>query len=98
MPVRRSTKAMLSTLAVALSVTGVAAASVPHSSTGVITGCYNSSGAGSALRIIDAQAGVVCAANEKRLTFNQTGPTGPTGPTGATGATGPQGPPGSPGG
>jgi hypothetical protein len=53
----------------------VAFAAIPHSATGVITGCrHNSTGA---LRVIDAEAGATCAGNETQLTWNQTGPAGP---------------------
>jgi hypothetical protein len=49
---------------------GVAAAAIPHSTTGVITGCYGPSGN---LRVIDAQAGEVCRHPETQLTWNQGG-------------------------
>ncbi len=38
--------------------------------------------------------GVLCHANETRVTWNQTGPAGPAGPAGAAGPAGPAGPPG----
>ena len=62
---------------------------------GVITGCYRT--ATGVLRVIDAEAGARCAANEALITWNNKGPVGPrgvagpAGATGATGATGPQG-------
>jgi hypothetical protein len=46
-----------------------ALAAIPHSTTGVITGCYNASGA---LRVIDAQNGAACAAGETQVTWNST--------------------------
>ena len=70
---------------------GLAYAAIPNSTTGVFTGCYNNTGA---LRLINAQTGAHCNANEATVTWNQTGPVGPTGATGLTGATGPQGPQG----
>lgn len=83
---------------VILLVTGSwAAASIPHSTTGVITGCYT---VGGVLKVVDKQAGINCGPGETELTWNQTGPqgpsgaTGPQGPQGETGATGPQGPEG----
>ncbi|MDP9074521.1 MAG: tail fiber protein [Actinomycetota bacterium] len=66
-------------------------ASIPDSQTGVITGCYRAAGG---LRVIDAEAGKACAANETQMTWNQTGPQGPAGPRGRVGAIGPQGPAG----
>lgn len=69
---------------------GVASAAIPDSSTGVITGCYQTSGG--TLRVINKQGGAACYAWETELPWNQTGPAGATG---ATGATGPQGPAGS---
>jgi hypothetical protein len=80
----------------ALTVTGVANATIPGSTTGVYTGCYaKSSGA---LRVIDFEAnGLTCTNNEKPMGWHATGPkgaTGPQGPAGPKGATGPQGPAG----
>jgi hypothetical protein len=69
---------------------GLAAASIPNSGTGVITGCYQM--AYGSLRVIDAQAGATCNPSEKQLNWNQTGPQGPAGPTGPAGAQGPAGP------
>lgn len=55
----------------------VAVATIPHSISGVITGCYaNRNGA---LRVIDAQAGQTCARGETQISWNQTGPQGPAG-------------------
>ncbi|WP_155848859.1 hypothetical protein [Amycolatopsis vancoresmycina] len=54
-----------------LTVAGISAsqalASVPNSATGVITSCYNTSGA---LRVVDAQQGATCATGETPLTWN----------------------------
>lgn len=47
------------------------------------------------MRLVDA--GTVCRHNEKRVTWNLTGPAGPAGPAGATGPAGPPGPAGAPG-
>lgn len=44
-------------------------ASVPHTTTGVISACYNSTGA---LRVIDTQQGATCAAGETPLSWNAT--------------------------
>ena len=66
--------------------TAVAIAAIPASD-GTIHACYATNGG--AARIVDETA--TCAATEKSLTWNQTGPTGPAGPSG------PQGPPGDSG-
>lgn len=55
----------------------VAFASIPHSTSGQITGCY--SARSGALRVIDAQAGQTCARGETQISWNQTGPQGPVG-------------------
>lgn len=53
---------------------GLAWAAIPHSSTGVISGCYQTGGATpGALRVIDFEAGQRCSAGETLLTWNQTG-------------------------
>jgi hypothetical protein len=70
----------------------LAYAAIPNSSTGIITGCYKTSGTGAGqLRVIDAQAGKTCATGEAKLTWSQRGPTGPKGPAGVGGPTGPRG-------
>ena len=75
--------------AVVLVAGGIAFAAIPHSTTGVISGCWgNSNGQ---LRVIDAEAGHKCKNNETALSWNQTGPQGQPGPQGDPG---PQGPPG----
>jgi hypothetical protein len=64
---------------------GVAVASIPNSSTGLITACRNSAGA---LRVVDAQAGKRCRSTERTVSWNATGRPGARGATGAKGATG----------
>jgi hypothetical protein len=80
----------------ALTVTGVANATIPNSQTGVYTACYGATNG--AMRVIDFEAkGNTCSAGEKILGWKATGQkgdTGPQGPAGPKGATGPQGPAG----
>jgi hypothetical protein len=53
---------------------GIAVASIPDSGTGVITGCYITSGANQGkLRVIDAQAGATCLGTETQLAWNAKG-------------------------
>jgi hypothetical protein len=54
------------------------AASIPNSTTGVISACYTKS----SVRIIDAQAGESCKKGETLLPWNQQGPRGEQGPPG----------------
>lgn len=69
-------------------------AAIP-SATGVISGCYNASSFPSGqLRVIDADAGVKCARNEKPISWNAQGVQGPQGTQGPQGQQGPQGPTG----
>lgn len=73
---------------VAIAAGGIAYASIPLDSNGVIHGCYNSDNG--ALRVFgksrDSQQ---CNAGEKALDWSQTGPTGATGPSdGGSSATG----------
>jgi len=80
------------TTAVLLAGAGVAWASIPDSS-GVIHGCYASSGA---MRVIDSATSKF-KSTEKALSWNRQGKTGPTGargPAGPAGAPGPAGPSG----
>src|SRR5688500_203018 len=70
----------------AVLVGGMAYAAIPHSSSGVITGCYSKSDG--TLRVIDAQSGKSCKGTEKKLAWNQTGPRGPRGAKGAPGVVG----------
>lgn len=86
------TTVIVGTIAVALAAGGTAYAAIPNSTTGVITGCYQTLLGN--LRVIDAQAGQRCNPFEKQLDWNQTGVPGPKGDTGATGPVGPTGPPG----
>ncbi len=74
---------------------GVAYASIPGSG-GVISACYAKDGLPGAgrVRVIDAEAGKRCNAQENPLSWNQQGPPGLQGPQGAPGPAGPQGPPG----
>src|SRR6266516_2580782 len=68
-----------------LALVGGAAASIPDSTTGVITGCYsNTSGS---LRVINYPT-QQCTATETRLPWSQTGPQGPAGPQGPQGLKG----------
>jgi len=69
--------------------TAVAIAAIPASD-GTVHACYSTTGTPTgAARIVDETD--TCAASEKPLTWNQTGPTGPAGPSG------PSGPPGDSG-
>jgi hypothetical protein len=80
----------------ALTVTGVASATIPNSQNGVYTACYGATTG--AMRVIDMEAkGNICTASEKLMGWKATGspgPVGPQGPAGPKGATGPQGPAG----
>jgi hypothetical protein len=67
-----------------LATTAVAVASIP-SSDGVFTACVKSDGT---LRLIDAEAGATCKANERTITWSEIGPAGPQGPPGPSGGTG----------
>ena len=82
--------AVLTAVAVAAAVGGVAYASIPDSA-GVIHGCYVT-GTGQ-LRVYDSESATSkkCASNEKPLNWNQQGPAGPAGPAGPTGPQGPAG-------
>jgi type VI secretion system secreted protein Hcp len=69
--------------------TAVAIAAIPASD-GTIHACYSTTGTPTgAARIVDETD--TCAASEKALTWNQTGPTGPAGPAGPTGPPGDSG-------
>jgi type VI secretion system secreted protein Hcp len=66
--------------------TAVAIAAIPASD-GTIHACYSTTGTPTgAARIVDETD--TCAATEKALTWNQTGPAGPTGPPGDSGSSG----------
>jgi hypothetical protein len=74
-------------LGVMLVSAGIAVASIPDSS-GVIHGCYLTSGNPNirgALRVIDTEAGQTCSSSETAIEWNQEGPQGPTGAQGPTG-------------
>lgn len=67
----------------------VAFAAIPHSTTGVITGCYKTNAPlQGSVRVVDAEAGASCPSGYTQLAWSQTGPQGPTGPQGATGPSG----------
>jgi collagen triple helix repeat protein len=74
---------------------GVAYATIPNSTTSVISGCYGKTNG--LLRVIDAQAGKKCTSLEVPISWNQKGQQGiqglqgPKGDQGETGAQGPQG-------
>jgi hypothetical protein len=68
-------------------IAGLAMATVPDSSH-VIHGCYNPK-QNNKLRVIDTDKGQKCAAGEKPLNWNQTGPPGPSGGPTATSFTTP---------
>jgi type VI secretion system secreted protein Hcp len=73
--------------------TAVAIAAIPASD-GTIHACYATNGTPTgAARIVDETD--TCAATEKALTWNQTGPTGPAGPSGPSGPPGDSGSSGS---
>jgi hypothetical protein len=71
---RKLTSIVAGAVAVA-AVTGVGYAAIP-SSNGTITACRDSKGA---LKVIDAEAGQTCSANQQPLTWNQQGPAGAPG-------------------
>jgi len=74
-----------------LGVASAVQAAIPDGS-GVIHGCYKTTGG--ALRVVDTDAGGKCLASETSLDWNQTGPTGAAGAAGAPGPQGAQGPAG----
>lgn len=70
---RRRPAVVLAALAALAAVTASAShawAGIPHTTTGVITGCRNNSSG--ALRVIDAQQGATCATGETTLIWNAT--------------------------
>jgi hypothetical protein len=76
---------LAATVAVLLASVGIAAATIPGPG-GLISGCVKPTGA---LKVIDAQTSH-CGANDKPLTWNQTGPEGPAGAAGPAGPAGAQ--------
>ena len=67
-------------------VIGVAYAAIPHSGTGVISGCVGY--ITGSVRVIDEESGQSCRPWERDVDWNQTGPTGPEGPQGDQGVPG----------
>jgi hypothetical protein len=63
---------------------GISAASIPDGS-GVIHGCYLTSGTNHALKVIDSAVTSSCPAKYTSLNWNQTGPQGQPGPAGPAG-------------
>ena len=63
--------AFVSVAATATIVGGVAYATIPDSTTGIITGCYKTGGTNpGALRVIDAQGGAVCLGTETQISWD----------------------------
>jgi type VI secretion system secreted protein Hcp len=75
----------------------VGVAAIPSAAGKTFTACVATNNNG-AVRIIDAEAGATCGANDQTVTWNQQGPPGATGPAGPAGPQGPTGDPGSAGG
>jgi hypothetical protein len=74
--------AMVTSIATAAVVfSGMSAASIPDGS-GVIHGCYATSGTNHTLKVIDSAVTSKCPAGYKSLDWNQTGSQGPPGPPG----------------
>jgi hypothetical protein len=91
---RPSPALVVAIFALAVSLGGVAYATIPDSS-GAIHGCYlDKIGT---LRVIDPSAGQHCTSLETLIQWNQIGPQGPQGSIGPAGPTGPPGPQGAPG-
>ena len=91
---RGPSRLVVAVVAMAMVLAGgaVAAASIPDSTTGVISACYERTTG--LLRLIDAQAGRKCASWETATSWNVRGPVGPAGAPGAVGAAGGPGPEG----
>jgi hypothetical protein len=82
---RPSAALVVAIAALAISLGGVAYATIPDSN-GVIHGCYlNKIGT---LRVIDTDTAQHCLSFETPIQWNQTGPTGAQGPAGANGVSG----------
>lgn len=71
-------RAALVVAALVIGIAGVSYAAIPASN-GTITACKDNKGI---LKVIDAEAGQTCSANQQLLTWNQQGPAGPQGPAG----------------
>jgi hypothetical protein len=85
---RLSPALVVAIVALAISLGGVAYATIPDSS-GTIHGCYlDKIGT---LRVIDQSSGQHCTSLETPIQWNQTGPAGPMGPQGTAGPQGPAG-------
>jgi hypothetical protein len=85
---RKSAVAMATVAA--MTAAGAAYASIPDSTTGKISSCYNATSG--AVQVIDDPSHgstPTCPSTEKPLVWNQTGPAGPTGPRGPQGVPGP---------
>ena len=67
--------------ALAVGIAGVSYAAVPAAN-GTISACRDSKGT---LKVIDAEAGQTCNANQQPLTWSQQGPPGPAGASGVSG-------------
>lgn len=90
---RLKTIVLVAATALAATAVGVGYAAIP-SANGTITACRDTKGS---LKVIDAEAGQTCNANQQSLTWNQQGPAGPEGPQGPSAihaaTTSAQGPP-----
>jgi hypothetical protein len=73
--------AVIASAAATVVVSGISSASIPDGS-GVIHGCYKTSGTVHALKVIDSAVTSSCPAKYTSLNWNQTGPQGPPGPAG----------------
>ena len=67
----RVTVPIVTAVVAAACVGGIAYAAIPNSSTGIISGCYSTAVSNKGvLRIIDTQAGQICTANEKLISWD----------------------------
>jgi hypothetical protein len=86
----RRSVVVLATAVAAVTAAGAAYASIPDTSTRMISSCYNTTSG--AVRVIDDPSGgytPTCPSTEKPLVWNQIGRTGPTGMRGPQGPAGP---------
>ena len=79
-------RAALVVAALATCVVGVSYAAIP-AATGTISACKDNKGT---LKVIDAEAGQTCNANQQLVSWNQQGPAGAQGPAGQDGVSGRQ--------